>query len=320
MKQMIRKYIQILLYFSPEFIRKLAGKIAAKREYAQAMERMKRTKVSKEEIATALDKVDMDCDVMFHISTMNIGKMAGGVKFLSEQIEKHSDLSRHTLLFSALPYRGRFEEYLKTNPTFDVRTAPVAMGAVNEYFALRPDSFRSLHPTHSVVAVGAQAEEYTRDHHTDPTPFGPHSPYYKLLMNRGKIILFGATIHNLTFFHVFEDLLGPAFPVRNIYTKPYRVRVIDRQGKELYVSTPCHRTLQGIRRDGDRKVIREKLSGDAAIRKVAKIGEEEITVVDTRRFAVSYLELMLQGQSIYGHHKVTQELENKINTLIRQFK
>lgn len=317
---MIRKYIQILLYFSPGFIRERAGKIIAKHEYAQAMERMKRTKVSKEGIAVALDKLDMDCDVMFHISTMNIGKMAGGVKFLSEQIAGHSDLSRHTLLFSALPYRGRFEEYLKTNPTFDVRTAPVAMGAVNEYFALRADSFRSLHPTHSVVAIGARAEEYTRDHHTDLTPFGPHSPYYKLLVNGGKIVLFGATVHNLTFFHVFEDLLGPAFPVKNIYTEPFRTRVIDRQGKELYVITPCHRTLQGIRRKYGGTAVIEKLSGDGAIRKVAKIGEGEVSVVDTRRFAVSYLELILQGQSIYGRHRVTRELENKINTLVRQFK
>ena len=318
MVTLLKQYIQIACLFSPRFIRREIAKFKSKWEFNQAMQRMKRTKVSKEEIVAALDRLNINSDVMFHISMMNIGKLSGGTKFLAEQIEKHVDTTKHTLLLSALPYRGRFKDYLQTNPVFDVRTAPVAMGAVNEYFALKSETLRSIHPTHSVIALGPRAEEYTCEHHLDETPFGIHSPYYKLLVNDGKIVLFGATWHNLTMFHVFEDLLGTAFPVKHIYTSPYRVKVIDKQGQEFYVSTPCHQPIKAIMRNSERKVVRDKLLGSGAIQQY-KIGEGLVSLIHVRQFAKAYFDLLLQGQSIYGAHKVTPLLKEKISTIINQF-
>lgn len=315
MKRHLIKYIRILLLIAPGFVRRKVNKIAVRREYVSAMERMKRTKVSRIEIEHVMEQIDLDCDVMFHISTMNIGKLAGGTKFLADQIERKVDISKHTLLLSALPYRGSFRDYLKANPTFDVRTAPVAMGAVNEYFALKPEIRRSLHPTHSVVALGPQAEEYTKEHHLDDTPFGPHSPYYKLLVNGGKVVLFGATLNNLTITHVFEDMLGPLFP-KKVYTSTYEVKVIDYQGHELTVTTPCHRAVSGVIRDGE--ILRKGLMESGAML-VWPIGEGEVSVIDLSKFARFYLGMILNGRSIYGRHKVNTALKDKINDLMLFF-
>ena len=39
---------------------------------------------------------------------------------------------------------------------------------------------RSLHPTHSVAACGAQASELVHHHHKDRSPVGSHSPFRKV--------------------------------------------------------------------------------------------------------------------------------------------
>ncbi|MDZ4817626.1 MAG: AAC(3) family N-acetyltransferase, partial [Planctomycetota bacterium] len=41
---------------------------------------------------------------------------------------------------------------------FDVRRTPTCVGALPEFFRNQPSVVRSLHPTHSVAAIGPQAE------------------------------------------------------------------------------------------------------------------------------------------------------------------
>jgi aminoglycoside 3-N-acetyltransferase len=263
--------------------------------------------VPKDVTHSILDSMELgDSDVLLHTSIINIGDVKGGAKFIANEIMNKVDVSKNTLLVSALPFRGAFKEYLSTNPIFDVRTAPVAMGAVNEYIADLPNAKRSIHPTHSVVAVGPKADYYTSEHQLDDTPFGIHSPYYKLLKNRGKILLFGATLNNMTFLHVIEDIIVDLFPIKIYDKKIYNCKCIDDKGNEVIVKTLCHNALAGMRRD--LTFTHDDLINKGIMRSY-EIGESEVCLLNSFDFSKYYIEMLSNGLSIYGKYKLNERLK-----------
>src|SRR5947208_6009136 len=79
----------------------------------------------------------------------------------------------------------------KPPPPFDPRTTPGIVGRIPERFRQRPGVLRSLHPTHSIAAFGARAEEIARDHEGSVTPCGPDSPWGKIARGGGCILMLG---------------------------------------------------------------------------------------------------------------------------------
>src|SRR6185437_15742021 len=63
------------------------------------------------------------------------------------------------------------------NPVFDELATPSHVGILAERFRTRFASHRSLHPTHSVAALGRRAAALTSGHHLDNTPCSLNSPY-----------------------------------------------------------------------------------------------------------------------------------------------
>lgn len=313
----LKRIVKYIICVSPKFLRAIINKKIEQREIKEARKRIARTKVSKSEVLDLINKLDVDCDVMLHSSMMNIGKMQIGIKGICEALFERINLDKNTLLVSALPFRGRFLDYLNDGPIFDVRNAPIAMGAINERIAMMPNVCRSIHPTHSVVAIGRSREYYTNTHHVDATPFGLNSPYYKLIKNRGKVILFGATLNNLTCIHAIEDMLGDAFPVKIYYKKRFNVKCIDNNGCEIMVKTPCHNPVVGVRRD--LLPLKEHALNAGAMR-VFPMGESEFAIIDMYKFTLFYLAYIKNGNSIYGKIKVTDKLKSRIKELETELK
>lgn len=93
------------------------------------------------------------------------------------------------------------------NPVFDIRKTPSDLGYISDYFRNREGTKRSLHPTHSVCALGAKADDFVKDHGKDETPFGPNSPFAKLLNHKGKIMMIGTGLRpNASIFAVQEAI------------------------------------------------------------------------------------------------------------------
>ena len=270
---------------------------------------MKRTKVSTEQILDVVNRLELDCDVMLHTSRTNIGDLEGGVDFSANAILDKINLEKHTLLVSALPYRGAFAEYLTKEHVFDVRKAPIAMGAINKYIASLPNAMRSVHPTHSVVAVGAHAKEYVSEHHLDKTPFGFYSPYWKLIKNKGKVVLFGATLNNITCICAVEDLIGGEYTSRIYLSDNFRIKCINLNGDTLFVDTVCHNPRKSINRSI--MFMRDGLIKNN-IMKVYPLGESEVSVIDIQKFAMYYLDLVLVGVTNRGKIHVSDTLKNSI--------
>lgn len=300
MNQRLKTIVKYIKYYSPGPVKTYIQKKADKKLVEDGLKRYKEFKVSKEELREALSRIDFDRDIMLHTSLMNIGHVSGGAKEVINQIFERLDCDRHTLLVSALPYRGAFADYLTDDNVFDVRTAPIAMGVINQKIASRPDASRSIHPTHSVVAVGKDAEQYTGSHHLDPTPFGPNSPYFKVIKNRGSILLFGAEMNNITLIHAVEDFLGEEHPVKDIYRpRRYEVKCITTDNSPITVSTPVHNPRRFITR---RDVMLEDGLKKGYV-KQWKLGGGYIRQVDAYEYAKAYIEKLKQGKSQYGRCK-----------------
>jgi aminoglycoside 3-N-acetyltransferase len=145
-----------------------------------------------------------------------------------------------------------FAEYMKTgllvlpshtwrnvnneNPVMDILHTPSCVGICTELFRRRPSVWRSLHPTHSVAALGESAEEFIFGEEKIQTPCGKGGVYYKLWEKNAQILLIGVNFSRNTLIHGIEEWDGAVGSISEEKTELY---VINREGGRLY--TPQYR-------------------------------------------------------------------------------
>ncbi len=110
-----------------------------------------------------------------------------------------------TLLMPALTYRQ------EPPHIHDALRTPSCVGYLSEYFRTREGTLRSLHPTHSVCAVGSQAEAVLADHWRDTTPCGANSPFNRIMELGGKILMIGCGLRPSTTMHAVEEYALPPY-------------------------------------------------------------------------------------------------------------
>ncbi len=143
-----------------------------------------------------------------------------------------------TLVFPCWHYRGRAEDYLdNADAVFNVRRSPTTMGLLPELARRHKGAVRSLHPTTSIVAIGAAAHDLIDDHHTDIYPNGINSPLYKLMGYNSRIIGLGEKVVSLSFVHVVEDIMKDNFPLQTLHDETRQGKVIDTDKKERFIDT-----------------------------------------------------------------------------------
>ena len=305
----LKQFILYITYFLPNFIKKPLKEYYERKKLDTIKKRYKRMRITKEEIISIMDQFCLDSDIFLHSSMSSIGRIEGGVKFISELILEKVNINKNTLLITALPLRGNFKEYLEDGTIFDVRTAPVAMGAVNEYLSFHKNAQRSLHPTHSVIAIGPKSDYYISEHHLGITPFGIYSPYYKLIENNGKILMFGTGLGYLTFIHVIEDILGTYFPINPYLKKHYFMKVIDTAGKTVFVETLCHHPFKAIKTN-----VYNLLPYFIKYNTINtyKAGDSEISALNAKGVLYAYYRALLDGISVYGKFYLKNDTKRKV--------
>jgi len=123
-----------------------------------------------------------------------------------------------------------------SNPVMDVLYTPSCVGALPEMFRRRPGVVRSLHPTHSLAAVGADAAEFVSGEEHIRTPCGRGGAYYKLWERDAQIMLIGVNFNRSTFIHGIEEWDHAEGSISPEQTDMY---VISHQGSRLF--TPQYR-------------------------------------------------------------------------------
>lgn len=293
----MRTLIKRLVSFLPLKMQHLLRSKLAIRRRRERTSRKNRTVVAVADILKSLAACRLDGDLMIHSSVSNIGKLDKSVSdFVSAWLQQ-IDLNHQTVIVPALPFNTTMHEYLASCTSFDVRTARNAMGAISSHISKLPGARRSIHPTHSVVAIGANAEHYVSGHELGETPFGTNSPYSKLTERRGKIVMFGVGLNSVTCFHVYEDMMGDHMPM-NVYLKQrFQVPCVDASGNHLLVTTTCHDPSVSANRECERARVELVKSGAIVS---CQLGDSELSVVDARLFTITLLKMLIDGKSIYG--------------------
>jgi len=179
--------------------------------------------------------------VFVHSSLRSLGYVEGGARTVVEAL--HTALvERHdgTLAMPLFSLDASMYDSLKAGGVFDVRSSPSRVGAITEAFRTHPGVQRSMHPTHSVGALGRRATWLVESHHTCGTNFGDGSPLGRLLSAGGLLMGLGIDLGPVTFYHVLEDRHAN-FP-RRVYTRdsPLRSTCIDQHGAAHELAVMCH--------------------------------------------------------------------------------
>lgn len=131
-------------------------------------------------------------------------------------------------------------KYFRKHPVFDVEKTPSGMGLITELFRRHPEAKRSLHPTHSVVAIGPLADELVSEHHLIGTDPEARSPLAKMLEWPAMILGVGVEYYRvLTHVHVVEELMGTKFPVDLGLNSKVKVLLVDKHKRRIPFFVPC---------------------------------------------------------------------------------
>ena len=173
--------------------------------------------------------------VLVHASLSKFGYIVGGAKDVVRALLDAVGPAG-TVLVPTLT--GSAKDGPRCPPRFDVRRTPCWTGRIPETARLWPGALRSLGPTHSAAALGADARSLLAGHEDCRTPCGEGSPYVKLAVASGKIIFFGVTLDANTTFHAAEELAAVPY---HLQTEPTRCRILNEEGRELERECVLHR-------------------------------------------------------------------------------
>jgi aminoglycoside 3-N-acetyltransferase len=137
--------------------------------------------------------------LLVHSSYKSIGDVEGGADTVLDAL---SDYMQNGLL--VLPTHT-WSTINSANPKFYVADSLVCVGILPELFRKRAGVVRSLHPTHSVAALGKDAETFVAGDEQFDTPCARGSVWGKLLDREAHILLLGVDLRRNTFIHGIEE-------------------------------------------------------------------------------------------------------------------
>lgn len=124
-------------------------------------------------------------------------------------------------------------KYYRRNRVFDVKRTASEAGALTELFRKLPGVKRSLHPTHSICALGPLAAELVATHHLGTTRMGKYTPFEIMAQKQTAIIGMGIEYYrSLAQAKSIEDILGDSFPIPTTQ-ESVDVTMIDENNVEL---------------------------------------------------------------------------------------
>ncbi|OGG46932.1 MAG: hypothetical protein A3F84_20960 [Candidatus Handelsmanbacteria bacterium RIFCSPLOWO2_12_FULL_64_10] len=159
-------------------------------------------------------------------------------------------------------------------PPFDPRATPGIVGRIPERFRGRPGVRRSLHPTHSLAAFGARAEELLKGHERSPTPCGPDSPWGRIARAGGHVLMLGVGTFYCTMFHGPEEEVEPDARC----TRPVPCRIVTEAG-ERTVYLRLHQSYEGA--VSDRAAMEGVLEAEGLLRRT-RVGNSTLLLIDAQ--------------------------------------
>lgn len=219
--------------------------------------------------------------VLVHSSLSSFGLVQGGAITV---IDSFLNILKDEGLVIVPTLTGKATDCKDKPPIFDVKTTPCWTGKIPETFRMMKLSERSLHPTHSVAAIGERKHELIKQHETGLSPCDDKSPYYKNALLNGYIMLIGVDQECNTTIHCCEEIANVPYHLQKEETDIY---ITDYKGDKVLVRNRLHDW--GHPTDFNRF---DDLFLNHNIMKIGKIGNSTIRLLkakDMLEFAVDRL-------------------------------
>lgn len=210
--------------------------------------------------------------VLVHSSLRSFGYVDGGAETVIDSLLEAVGESG-TVMVPTLT--GKSTDGKENPPEFDVRTTPCWTGKIPETFRQRPEARRSLHPTHSVSAIGAGRDELLKGHESGTSPCDRFSPYYKNALSGGYVMLIGVDQESNTTIHCCEEVAGVPYHLQKEVTE---TSIKGYNGEEILVRNRLHDWNKPPTDFNKFDGVFEK----HGIMKTGKIGNSTIRLIDAK--------------------------------------
>ena len=143
--------------------------------------------------------IDPKGTLLIHSSMKSIGQVDGGADTVLDAIIEYMQdglliLPTHT-----------WAQINLNNPVFHAATEPSCVGLLTNMFMKRPGVVRSLHPTHSIGAVGKDAAEYIKGEENTISPCPRDGCWGRLYDRKAQILMLGCKLSSYTYLHSVEE-------------------------------------------------------------------------------------------------------------------
>lgn len=244
-------------------------------------------------------------DILFvHSSLSKIGFVEGGphtvIDALLEVLTKEGTLAIPTYTMKG----SMFNTCIDKKYLFNLNK-PTNLGAIPSELLKMKGIYRSIHPTHSVSAIGKYAEYITKDHHIGEKTFGKNSPWGKVIKLKGKFLGIGISLGPTTQYHYIEDIMENDFPIKVKIDKLYKIKCKISKHKFIYVNVrPLDPNVAKTRIDKKQNhFIRDyfwNIFKSLELLHCGKIGNAKSWWINAEIFSIALIKLAKLGITIYS--------------------
>lgn len=231
-----------------------------------------------------------DGTLLMHSSMKSIGDVSGGADTVLDALSEYMQEGLLVLPTHTWSYINA------DNPRFYVESSAVCVGILPELFRKRKGVLRSNHPTHSVAALGKDAEAFVAGDERFDTPCHRESAWGKLLDRKATIILVGVDQRRNTFIHGIEEWVD--IPGRMTDTHEALITVLP-DGTEINVPSRRHCGLSWSQHFWK---VEELLEKQGAIYR-AQLGEALMWVCDTIKLNEQITALLLKYPDLFSDNE-----------------
>lgn len=226
--------------------------------------------------------------LLIHSSMKAIGLVEGGGETVLDAICGY--MADGLLLF---PTHSWSENNLKDG-IYDPMTEPSCVGILSNLFLKREGVLRSLHPTHSVAALGQKAATYIRRDDAVYTPCPRHGGFGGLYDEGAQILFLGASLKSNTYIHSLEEALN--IPDR-LNPQFKHIKVVEADGHIREIDFNGHYSTTGDVSLNYDKLLEPMLKSGMA--KEVKIGDATSYIVDVRKMADWVVGLLKDNPALF---------------------
>lgn len=209
------------------FNKKIKNKLITEKQFLiKYLRKFKKTiekpKLLKDLALCGINKGDT---ILVHSSLSKIGNLSNGSKTIIDALIEHIGVEGNVAM-PAYSYIDSMENTAKlSNYLFNPNSSPSKVGKITDEFRKLPGVKRSIHPTHSICAIGPKSGIITEGHLNAVTNFGKNTPFHKIRELNGKIVGLGIDIGPITIYHTIEDFYPELF--KDVYLpEPMPINVL----------------------------------------------------------------------------------------------